>query len=72
MQNLFMRQKKILQKRLISLKNSENIKYISTLKKDLEKIEKDINIELSDKQREAIESVNDNNVCIITGWTRNW
>lgn len=53
--------------RLISLKNSENIKYISTLKKDLEKIEKDINIELSDKQREAIESVNDNNVCIITG-----
>ena len=63
----FYEAEKNIAERLISLKNSENIKYISTLKKDLEKIEKDINIELSDKQREAIESVNDNNVCIITG-----
>ena len=63
----FYEAEKNIAERLISLKNSENIKYISTLKKDLEKIEKDINIELSDKQREAIENVNDNNVCIITG-----
>ena len=63
----FYEAEKNIAERLMSLKNSENIKYISTLKKDLEKIEKDINIELSDKQREAIESVNDNNVCIITG-----
>ena len=40
---------------------------IKTLKKDLEKIEKNIDIELSEKQKEAIESINDNNVCIITG-----
>ena len=37
------------------------------MKKDLEKIEEDINIELSEKQREAVESINENNVCIITG-----
>ena len=63
----FYEAEKNIAERLISLKNSENIKYIYTLKKDLEKIEKDINIDLSDKQKEAIESVNDNNVCIITG-----
>ena len=63
----FYEAEKNIAERLISLKNSENIKYINTLKKDLEKIEKDINIDLSDKQKEAIESVNDNNVCIITG-----
>lgn len=53
--------------RLISLRDAENIKEIKTIKKDLNKIEKDINIQLSEKQREAIESINDNNVCIITG-----
>lgn len=53
--------------RLISLRDADNVKEIKTLKKDLEKIEKSIDIELSDKQREAIESINENNVCIITG-----
>lgn len=53
--------------RIIGLRNAENIKEISTLKKDLEKIEKDIDIKLSEKQKDAIESINDNNVCIITG-----
>ena len=33
----------------------------------LKKIEKETNIFLSDKQKEAIEAVNDNNVCVITG-----
>lgn len=53
--------------RLISLRDSDNIKEIKTLKKDLTNIEKNIDIDLSEKQREAIESINDNNVCIITG-----
>lgn len=53
--------------RIIGLKNADNVKEIKTLKKDLEKIEKNIDIELSEKQKEAIESINDNNVCIITG-----
>ena len=63
----FYEAEKNIAERLISLRNSENIKYINNLKKDLKQIEKDINIELSEKQREAIESINDNNVCIITG-----
>ena len=53
--------------RIIGLRNADNVKEIKTLKKDLEKIEKNIDIELSEKQKEAIESINDNNVCIITG-----
>lgn len=53
--------------KIIGLRDADNIKEIKTLKKDLEKIEKDINIQLSDKQKEAIESINQNNVCIITG-----
>jgi len=35
--------------------------------KELEKIEKTSNIELSEKQKEALKAVNDNNVCIVTG-----
>lgn len=49
------------------LNNSENIKKIHNLKKELKLIEKHSNIELSEKQKEAIEAVNENNVCIITG-----
>ena len=53
--------------RIIGLRNADNVKEIKTLKKDLERIEKNIDIELSEKQRESIKSINDNNVCIITG-----
>ena len=63
----FYEAEKNIAERLINLRDADNIKYINTLKKDLEKIEKEINIQLSDKQKEAIESVNENNVCIITG-----
>lgn len=63
----FYEAEKNIAERLINLRNADNIKYINSLKKDLEKIEKEINIQLSDKQKEAIESVNENNVCIITG-----
>lgn len=63
----FYEAEKNITQRLISLRDADNVKEIKTLKKDLEKIEKSIDIELSDKQREAIESINENNVCIITG-----
>ena len=53
--------------RLIGLRDAENSKYIGSLKSELKDIEKDINLKLSEKQREAIELINDNNVCVITG-----
>ena len=53
--------------RFIGLRDAENSKYIGSLKSELKDIEKDINLKLSEKQREAIELINDNNVCVITG-----
>ncbi|MCI8481799.1 MAG: AAA family ATPase [Clostridia bacterium] len=54
-------------KRLIELVNSNNNKEIKKLKQELKKLEKETDFELSDKQKEAIEMVNKENVCIITG-----
>ncbi len=53
--------------RIRILQNSHNIKEIKNVKTELKKIEKNSDIELSEKQKEAIEAVNENNVCIITG-----
>ena len=53
--------------KLITLDKAKNIKKISHLSKEIKQIEKQTNIFLSEKQKEAIEAVNDNNVCIITG-----
>ena len=53
--------------RIKILKHSKNIKKIDNIKKELKKIEKNSDIELSEKQKEAIEAINENNVCIITG-----
>ena len=53
--------------RLIKLQNFKNIKHIKNFKKEIEKQESKLNIKLSEKQFEAIEQINDNNVCIITG-----
>lgn len=53
--------------RIISLKNSENPKHIKKFKQELKKIEEQTSIELSEKQKEALEAINENNVCIITG-----
>ena len=63
----FYEAEKNIAEKLISLRDAENTKEIKTLKKDLSNIEKNINIQLSEKQREAIESINQNNVCVITG-----
>jgi exodeoxyribonuclease V alpha subunit len=53
--------------RLISLRNAENNKEIKKFKQELKKLEKNSSVELSDKQKEALEMVNNENVCIITG-----
>ena len=53
--------------RINILKNSPNIKKIKNIKTEIKKIEKESEIELSEKQKEAIEAINENNVCIITG-----
>ena len=63
----FYEAEKNIAEKIIGLRNAENVKVIKTLKKDLDIIEKNIDIKLSEKQKEAIESINENNVCIITG-----
>lgn len=53
--------------RLIKLDKYENSKYVKGIEEEIEKVEKNNIITLSDKQKEAIKAVNDNNVTIITG-----
>ncbi len=53
--------------KLLTLDKARNIKKIPHLNKEIKEIEKETNIFLSEKQKEAIEAVNNNNVCIITG-----
>ena len=53
--------------RIKRLKNSKNVKKIISLEKELKKSEKISKIELSEKQKEAIKLINENNVTIITG-----
>ena len=59
-------------RRLIDLDTYKNIKKIDGFEKELKLFEEKSNIDLSEKQREAIEAINDNNVCVITGRTRYW
>ena len=53
--------------RLLILNNAKNIKHIVNLKKELKLLQKESDIELSEKQLEAINVINNNNVCVITG-----
>lgn len=53
--------------RIKRLQQAKNVKKISNLKSELKKVEKNARIELSEKQKEALELVNENNVTIITG-----
>ena len=52
---------------LITLDNYLNVKEISNFEKKLKKIEKHSDLELSEKQREAVIAVQEHNVCVITG-----
>lgn len=53
--------------RIIRLDKSKNLKKIEHIENALKGVEKKSNIELSEKQREAVLSINDSNVTIITG-----
>ena len=53
--------------KLISLKEGRNIKKINGFDKKIKTLEKYSDIELSEKQLEAVRAINDNNVCVITG-----
>lgn len=54
-------------KNLIILDEYKNIKKINDFNKKLEKIEKNSELELSEKQKEAVVAVQEHNVCVITG-----
>lgn len=49
------------------LQEAKNAKKVPNLKDELKKVEENSQIELSEKQKEALKLVNDNNVTIITG-----
>lgn len=53
--------------RIIRLNKSKNIKKINHIEKELRIIEEKTDILLSEKQKDAIKAINDNNVTIITG-----
>ncbi|MCI8272834.1 MAG: ATP-dependent RecD-like DNA helicase [Clostridia bacterium] len=54
-------------KRILGLEKSRNIKKVNDIEKELDIIEMRADIQLSDKQKEAIKTINENNVTIITG-----
>lgn len=53
--------------RINRLQKAKNVKKISGIDTELKKVEASSHIELSDKQKEAVKLVNENNVTIITG-----
>ena len=53
--------------RLAVLRDCENAKFMKNFESEIRKHEEKIDIELSEKQFEAIKQINENNVCIITG-----
>ena len=53
--------------RISKLLKSKNTKEIKGIEKELRKAEENSNIELSEKQKEAIKLINENNITIITG-----
>lgn len=64
--NYYMTEKNVAES-LITLDNYLNVKKISNFEKKLKKIEKHSDLELSEKQREAVIAVQEHNVCVITG-----
>ena len=54
-------------KRLNALNAAKNMKYIKSFDKEIKQYEMLSDMELSEKQVEAIKQINENNVCIITG-----
>ncbi len=53
--------------RIGRLQVAKNVKQVDNIEKELKKLEEMAKIELSEKQKEAIKLINENNVTIITG-----
>lgn len=53
--------------KIVALNRAKNIKYIDKFEKEIQKMEKVTSVKLSEKQKEAVNAVNENNVCIVTG-----
>ncbi len=71
LQNYYNAEKNIAEN-LLALNNYLNVKEIDNFEKKLKKIEENSDIELSEKQKEALYAVQNNNVCVITGGPRYW
>ena len=63
----FFRAEQQIADRIIQLQNADNIKKVSNIEKELKIIEEKTDMLLSEKQKDAIKSINENNVTIITG-----
>ena len=61
------RAEKNIANKLKALRDTNNIKYIKNFDNFIKKKEEKLQIELSEKQFDAIRQMNENNVCIITG-----
>lgn len=53
--------------RITKLDKAKNVKKVANIEKELKLVEEQTDIILSEKQKEAIRAINDNNVTIITG-----
>ena len=63
--NTFYFAEKYIAKKLVELDNSNNIKKSKNFNAKLKTLEKEADISLSQKQKEALKMVNENNVCVI-------
>lgn len=63
----FYKAEKQIAQRITKLDKSKNIKKVSNIEKELKLVEERSDILLSEKQKEAIKAINNNNVTIITG-----
>ena len=63
----FYRAEEQISQRILKLDKSKNMKKVSNIEKELKIVEEKTDILLSEKQKEAIKAINDNNVTIITG-----
>ena len=66
LQQFYNAEKNIAQK-ILTLNDYDNVKKIEKIDKEIESIQKSIGLKLSEKQKEAVRCINENNVCVITG-----
>lgn len=66
LQQFYNAEKNIAQK-ILTLNDYDNVKKIEKIDKEIEIIQKSIGLKLSEKQKEAVKCINENNVCVITG-----